>query len=179
MTKEQVKQKACEYIDTQLEKNPDWLDCISDSWIYDAEGWFETSLIRDGFKIYTNDEDYEYTPEGQELHDMFWEESFKYLEKKDIEINGVRDGVAYLKGCLYDIKRLEEKVKKTNERLMPHFVGDCSLENPPKVCKPYFTILQSDIDKLKQDIAVLQKQIAEAIEKENIDKKIEDIVKTR
>lgn len=172
MTKEQVKQKACEYIDTQLEKNPDWLDCITDSWIYDAEEWFETPLIRDGFKMYTNNEYYEYTPEGQELHDMFWEESFKYLEEKDIEINGVRDGLAYLNCCLYDIKRLEEEIKKTNGRLMPHFVGDCSLENPPKVCKTYFTILQSHIDALKQDIAVLQKQIAKAIEKENIDKRI-------
>lgn len=40
MSPRRIKNYAISYINNQLEQNPNWLDCITDSWIDDAEDWF-------------------------------------------------------------------------------------------------------------------------------------------
>ena len=35
-----IEKAAKDYIANQLDQNQDWLRCITDSWIYDAENWF-------------------------------------------------------------------------------------------------------------------------------------------
>lgn len=162
MTTKEIKQKAREYIDIQLSENPDWLDCITDSWIHDAEDWFTTYLDEKGIVIYNEDDSL--TPEGDKILDIFWGESFKYKKEKNIEINGVRDGLGYLNGCLYDIKQLQVKLAKAYELITPHVIGECSLETPPKVSLSYFTIPENDLNSARRDIKILMKKIESVAE---------------
>ena len=69
MSPQKIKNFAISYIDEQLMKNPDWFNCITDSWIYDAENWFLDILEKQyGMKIFEEDngEYDEYTPRGRE-----------------------------------------------------------------------------------------------------------------
>lgn len=47
MTNEEIKQAVEDYFNEMLTKNADYLDYITDSWIYDAEYWFMCKYSRD------------------------------------------------------------------------------------------------------------------------------------
>ena len=168
MTEKLIIKKAHEYIDTQLKNNPEWLSYITDCWIYDAEDWFAGYLKKRGIQIYTNDEDYDYTPEADMIYDVFRDESFKYMKELNIKINGVRDGLGYLNACLYDIKRAKESYSNAMENLTPHFIGEPTIGNEwPKVPEAYFDIPLREIEGLIQNIELLQKKIKWAMERDN------------
>ena len=139
---------------------------ITDCWIYDAEDWFAGYLKKRGIQIYTNDEDYDYTPEADMIYDVFRDESFKYMKELNIKINGVRDGLGYLKACLSDIKRAKEVYNKALECLIPHFIGEPTIVNPPKVSQGFFDITSGNLESTVRSIEILQKKINEAIERD-------------
>lgn len=165
MTEKLIAKKAHEYIDTQLKNNPDWLSYITDCWIYDAEEWLAGYLEKRGIQIYEN-EDYDYTPEAQKIYDAFRDESFKYMKELNIKINGVRHGLGYLKDCLYNIKRAKESYSNAMENLIPHFIGEPTIVNPPKVSQGFFDIPLGNLESAVRSIEILQKKINEAIERD-------------
>ena len=122
MTIDEVKAKAHAYIDGQLLMNPNWLDTITDSWIYDAENWFDEYLrFEKKMSIWEDWEEGIYTSEAQEYHNIFWNEALEYKDKKEIEINGVRDGIEMLRNCMYEVQGLQKQLEKAYEYLKPHF----------------------------------------------------------
>ena len=121
MTQEEIKQKAHEFIDTRLKENPDWCDCVTGSWIYDAENWFCEILEKEkDITLFTNDEDYYYTDDVKKYVEIFWDEVQDYFKEKYIERYGSRDGKEYLKGTIYDLKQVKKKFEKAVEYLKNH-----------------------------------------------------------
>ena len=124
MEKEVVIKKAHEYIDSNLSKNADWLDSLTDSWIYDAENWF-LDLLPKEIAIYEDEEEYKYTKEAEELVSEFWGAVIKYHDEKYVELYGIRDAVYLLRGILYDLdKKYSEKLETLESYLkgsdIPH-----------------------------------------------------------
>lgn len=110
MTREKIKQKAHEFIDTQLNENPDWFDYITDSWIYDAENWFCEILEKEeDITLFTDDEDYEYTDDVKKYVEIFWGDVQDYFKEKYTERYGSRDAKYCLHRIGNDIKTLLEK----------------------------------------------------------------------
>ena len=102
MTNEEIKKAIEEYFNQMLAKNADYLDHVTDSWIYDAESWFLTQLERQGFKLFTNSTGLklDYTQEVEEIVKNFWKIALKKKEELYDEKYGERDA----KYCLYRIK---------------------------------------------------------------------------
>lgn len=112
MSPQRIKNYAIGYISSQLEQNPNWLDCITDSWIFDAENWFLDVLEKQyGMKIFEEDngEYDEYTPEVDAIVRKFWHFVQKEKDKKYDEKYGERDAKYCLHRIGNDIKTLLEK----------------------------------------------------------------------
>ena len=111
MSPRKIKNYAIDYIAKQLEKNPDWFDCITDSWIYDAEDWFLDILEKQyGMQIFISDEERdEYTPEVETIVCKFWGFVQKEKDKKYDEKYGERDAKYSLHRIKNDVKTLLEK----------------------------------------------------------------------
>lgn len=108
MSPRRIKNFAISYIAQQLENNPEWLRCITDSWIYDAENWFLDILEKQGMKIFTNDTDYEYTEEVETIVHKFWGFVQKEKDRKYEELYGERDAFRALPGMIRHIKEVRE-----------------------------------------------------------------------
>ena len=108
MSPRRIKNFAISYIAQQLENNPEWLRCITDSWIYDAENWFLDILEKQGIKIFTNDTDYEYTEEVETIVHKFWGFVQKEKDRKYEELYGERDAFRALPGMIRHIKEVRE-----------------------------------------------------------------------
>lgn len=119
MTIDEVKQKAHEYIDSNLAKDENWLDDLTDSWIYDAESWFLDQLAKE-MTIYEDEVELEYTKEAEELVHEFWGEVRKYHDEEYVELYGVRDATFILHGLLYDLR---EKYGNTIEKVDGYLQG--------------------------------------------------------
>lgn len=162
MTPRKCKQLAHEYIDTQLAKNPKWLDSITDSWYYEAGAWFEEYVEKhEHMTIYSNPEDYDYTPEFESRINIFYTEILRYKEQKEIEINGIRDGQLMIKGIIYDAKQMKERVDEALKRLTSLYEG-ATLGNPPLVSKGYFTSVSYSMERLIFNLEHLNKKVIEA-----------------
>lgn len=109
MSPRRIKNYAISYINNQLEQNPNWFDCITDSWIYDAENWFLDILEKEGMKIFTNDTDYEYTEEVETVVHKFWGFVQKEKDRRYEELYGERDAKYCLHRIGNDVKTLLEK----------------------------------------------------------------------
>ena len=108
MSPRRIKNFAISYIAQQLENNPEWLRCITDSWIYDAENWFLDILEKQGMKIFTNDTDYEYTEEVETIVHKFWGFVQKEKDRRYEELYGERDAFRALPGMIRHIKDVRE-----------------------------------------------------------------------
>lgn len=111
MTDEEIKQAVEEYFNEMLSKDEDYLDHITDSWIYDAEGWFLNVLEKQyGVEIFVNsDERDEYTPEVEEIVRKFWGFVQKEKDRRYEELYGERDAKYSLHCIKNDVKTLLEK----------------------------------------------------------------------
>lgn len=109
MTNEEIKQAVEDYFTEMFAKDTDYLDHITDSWIYDAEEWFLNRIEKEGIKIFTNDTDYEYTKETEELVGIFWGFALKKKEELYDEKYGARDAMYTLNWLIYDVKQLQCK----------------------------------------------------------------------
>lgn len=108
MSPRRIKNFAISYIAQQLENNPEWLRCITDSWIYDAENWFLDILEKQGMKIFTNDTDYEYTEEVETIVHKFRGFVQKEKDRRYEELYGERDAFRALPGMIRHIKEVRE-----------------------------------------------------------------------
>jgi hypothetical protein len=100
MTNKEIKQAVEDYFNEMFAKNADYLDCITDSWIYDAEDWF-----RHKYNLPDWDES-EDTPEEVE---MFWKIALERKNELYDERYGERDAKYSLHCIKYDVKTLLEK----------------------------------------------------------------------
>ena len=114
MTNDEVKQAVEEYFNEMLAKDADYLDHITDSWIYDAEDWFFDRVEKEGIKIFTNNTDYKYTKKIKELAGIFWGIALKRKEELYDEKYGERDAklhLHYIIGEVFNLKGEFEKYK--------------------------------------------------------------------
>jgi len=111
MSPRKIKNYAVSYISNQLEQNPNWFECITDSWIYDAESWFLDMLEKErGVKIFVDsDERVEYTPEVEGMVRKFWGFVQKEKDRRYEELYGERDAKYSLYCIKNDVKTLLEK----------------------------------------------------------------------
>ena len=118
MTPRKIKKLAVSYIAEQLKKNPDWFDCLSDLWIYDADEWLLEILQNKGMKIFTNNiNDFEYTAEVDEIVHKFRGFVIKEKDRKYDEMYGERDA----KNCLHRIGNDVNTLKDNFENIKYHF----------------------------------------------------------
>ena len=111
MTKEEIKQAVEDYFNEMFAEDADYLDHITDSWIYDAENWFLDILEKQhGIKIFVDNEECdEYTPEVDGLVDEFWGIALPRHDELYDEKYGNRDAKHCLRGIKNDVKTLLEK----------------------------------------------------------------------
>jgi len=119
MSPRKIKNYAVNYISNQLKQNPNWFDCITDSWIYDAESWFLDVLEKQyGVKIFIDsDERDEYTPEVEEMVRKFWGFVQKEKDSRYEELYGERDA----KYSLHCIKNNVKILLKKYNNVKHHF----------------------------------------------------------
>lgn len=110
MTNEEIKQAVEEYFNEMLSKDEDYLDHITDSWVYDAENWLLDVLE----KQYQYNE---YTPEVEEIVRKFWYFVQKEKDQRYDEKYGERDALFELDRIVCDV----EQINKTFERIKHHF----------------------------------------------------------
>jgi len=115
MSPRKIKNLAISYIAQQLENNPEWFCCITDSWIYDAENWFLDILEKQGMKIFTNDTDYEYTEEVNTVVHKFWGFVQKEKDCRYEELYGERNAFLALPGMIRYIKKVQEGFDSAKE----------------------------------------------------------------
>ena len=115
MSPRKIKNLAISYIAQQLENNPEWFCCITDSWIYDAENWFLDILEKQGMKIFTNDTDYEYTEEVNTVVHKFWGFVQKEKDRRYEELYGERNAFLALPGMIRYIKKVQEGFDSAKE----------------------------------------------------------------
>lgn len=114
MTEQKIKQAVEDYFNEMLSKDADYLDHVTDSWIYDAEEWFLKLLRQEGIKIFTNDE---YTKETEKLVWDFRGIALKRYDELYDEKYGERDSLFELYKIVCDVKQMN----KTFERVKHHF----------------------------------------------------------
>ena len=115
MTEHEIKQAVEDYFNEMLAKDADYLDNVTDSWIYDAEDWFLKRLEDKGIKIF--DSDYEFTKGTEELVDIFEEIARKRFDELCDEKYAKRDALFELDRIMCDIKQ----INKTFIRIKHHF----------------------------------------------------------
>lgn len=154
MTPQKIKNYAVSYIAEQLEKNPDWFKCITDSWIYDAENWFLDVLEKQyGMKIFEEDggEYDEYTPEVERLVRRFWFFIRKEKEKRYEELYGERDAFLALPGMIRYIKEVQQSFDSVKE----HYIQDSPTREGH--CNHVLELLQQAICEM-EDLRIKSKE---------------------
>lgn len=114
MTEQEIKQAVEEYFNQKFAEDADYLDHITDSWIYDAEDWFLNLLRQEGIKIFTN---VEYTKETEKLVWDFRGMALKRKKELYDEKYGKRDALFELDRMICDVKQ----INKTFGRIKHHF----------------------------------------------------------
>ena len=102
MTTEEIKQAVEEFFKIQLEKDPEYLNNITYSWLYDAESWFITHID----KAPSQEESYSFNKLVQEKFNELYDKQY-----------GTRDALFELDRVVCDI----EQISKTFERIKHHF----------------------------------------------------------
>lgn len=141
MTKEEIKQAVEEYFNEMFAEDADYLDHITDSWIYDAECWFLNRIEKEGIKVFTNDTDYVYTKETEELDAIFW--TIVVVRKNELydEKYGERDAKLILRGLVYQAKELQDTFE--------------SLKHNLKVFPTFNNVVSTDINNLLEHLHIL------------------------
>ena len=141
MTDEEIKQAVEEYFNEMFAEDADYLDHITDSWIYDAEDWFLNRIEKEGIKIFTNDTDYKYTKETEELDAIFW--TIAIVRKNELydEKYGARDTKLLLSSLIYQAKEFQGAFE--------------SLKHNLKVFPTFNNVVSTDINNLLEHLHIL------------------------
>ena len=102
MTTEDIKQAVEEFFKIQLEKDTDYVDHVTDSWLYDAESWFITRTD----KAPSQEEFYSFDELVQKRFDELYDKQY-----------GTRDALFELDIVMYEV----EQISKRFERIKHHF----------------------------------------------------------
>lgn len=102
MTTEDIKQAVEEFFKIQLEKDTEYVDHVTDSWLYDAESWFITRTD----KAPSQEEFYSFGKLVQKKFDELYDKQY-----------GTRDALFELDRVMCDV----EQISKTFERIKHHF----------------------------------------------------------
>ena len=154
MSPQKIKNFAISYIAEQLEKNPDWFNCITDSWIYDAENWFLDVLEKQyGMKIFEEDngEYEEYTPEVNNIVEKFWGFVQKEKDRRYEELYGERDAFLALPGMIRYIKEIQQSFYSVQE----HYIQDSPTRK--EHCNRVLELLQQAIYEM-EDLRIKSKE---------------------
>lgn len=138
MTEQKIKQAVEDYFKEMFAKDADYLDSITDSWIYDAEEWFLNLLRQEGIKIFTNDE---YTKETEKL---VWDFRGIALKRKNELYNekyGERDAKIILNGLIWQAKELQNAFE--------------SLKHNLKTFPTFNNVVTTDLDNLLEHLQIL------------------------
>lgn len=149
-----IEKTAKDYITNQLDQNPDWLRCITDSWIYDAENWFLDVLEKQyGMKIFEEDngEYDEYTPEVNSIVEKFWGFVQKEKDRRYEELYGERDAFRALPGMIRYIKEVQQSFDSVKE----HYIQDSPIRK--EHCNHILELLQQAIYEM-EDLRIKSKE---------------------
>ena len=102
MTTEDIKQAVEEFFKIQLEKDTEYVDHVTDSWLYDAESWFITRTD----KAPSQEEFYSFEELVQKRFDELYDKQY-----------GTRDALFELDVVMYEV----EQISKRFERIKHHF----------------------------------------------------------
>ena len=102
MTTEDIKQAVEEFFKIQLEKDTEYVDHVTDSWLYDAESWFITRTD----KAPSQEEFYSFEELVQKRFDELYDKQY-----------GTRDALFELDIVMYEV----EQISKRFERIKHHF----------------------------------------------------------
>ena len=118
MIEQEIKQTVEDYFNEMLAKDADYLDLVTDSWIYDAEDWFLNLLSQKGTnRFILNKKECDYQEELVDLVHIFREIALKRFEELYDEKYGERDSLYELYKIVCDVKQMN----KTFERVKHHF----------------------------------------------------------
>lgn len=109
MTEQETIQAVEDYFNEMLAKDADYLDHVTDSWIYDAEHWFLNLLSQKGIKIYTDEMECDFQKEVVALVHIFWTLTLKRFDELYEKKYGKRDALFELDRMVCDVKALLEK----------------------------------------------------------------------
>lgn len=114
MTEQEIIQAVEDYFNEMLSKDADYLDNVTDSWIYDAEDWFLNLLSQKDIKRFVlKKKECDYQEELVDLVHIFREIALKRFDELYDEKYGERDALFELNRILCDIKQ----INKTFERI--------------------------------------------------------------
>lgn len=102
MTTKDIKQAVDEFFKIQLEKDTEYVDHVTDSWLYDAESWFITRTD----KAPSQEEFYSFEELVQKRFDELYDKQY-----------GTRDALFELDIVMYEV----EQISKRFERIKHHF----------------------------------------------------------
>ena len=127
MTTEEIKQAVEEYFNEMLAKDADYLDHVTDSWIYDAENWF----VKKYSEIDTIDP----------TVNQFW--TMAIVRKNELydEKYGTRDAKLLLSGLIYQAKELQDAFESLKDNL--------------KVFPTFNNVVTTDLDNLLEHLQTL------------------------
>lgn len=154
MSPQNIKNFAISYITEQLEKNPNWFNCITDSCIYDAENWLLDVLEKQyGMKIFEEDngEYDEYTPEVNNIVEKFWGFVQKEKDRRYEELYGERDAFLALPGMIRYIKEVQQGFDSVKE----HYIQDSPTREGH--CNHVLELLQQAIYEM-EDLRIKSKE---------------------
>lgn len=117
MTEQEIIQSVEDYFNEMLAKDADYLDHVTDSWIYDAEQWFLNLLRQKGIKIYTDEMECDFQKEVVASCHIFWTLTLKRKDELYEEKYGKRDALFELDRMVCDVKQ----INKTFERIKHYF----------------------------------------------------------
>jgi hypothetical protein len=120
MTEQEIKEVVEDYFKEMLVKDTDYLDHVTDSWIYDAEDWFLNLLSEKGIKRFIlkkKECDYQEEEVIIDLVNVFREIALERFDKLYDEKYGKRDALFELDRMVCDVALLN----KTFKRVKHHF----------------------------------------------------------
>lgn len=108
MKEQEIIQAVEDYFNEMLAKDADYLDHITDSWIYDAEDWFLNLLNKKGIKRFIlKEKECDYQEEVViDLAHIFWKIALERKNELYDEKYGARDAKILLNGLIWQAKEL-------------------------------------------------------------------------
>ena len=143
MKEQEIIQAVEDYFNEMLAKDADYLDHITDSWIYDAEDWFLNLLNKKGIKRFIlKEKECDYQEEVViDLAHIFWKIALERKNELYDEKYGARDAKILLNGLIWQAKELQNAFE--------------SLKHNLKTFPTFNNVVTTDLDNLLEHLQIL------------------------